>query len=515
MADVAQSDLAEAIAREEASLLELEDAVAQVRRRLNLLREQQRSAAVRHAALRMEPPSMTTAEKVALFRSLFRGRADVFPKLWVNAKAGKKGYAPACANEWVRGVCEKPRVKCGECPNQAFIAVDDRVVLDHLQGRHIIGVYPMLEDETCWFLAADFDKSSWQDDVAAFAETARSLDVHVAIERSRSGNGAHAWMFFSSAVAASTARKMGCFIITRTMERRHQLSMDSYDRFFPNQDTMPRGGFGNLIALPLQHAPRQEGNTVFVDDDFEPRQDQWAFLASMRRVRSDVVEQIAMDAVRGGKVVGVRFGGPDDDPDARTPWMRQPSRRPRAAKVTEPLPPEVHAVIAQRLFVEKKGLSAAILNEMKRLAAFQNPEFYKKQRMQLSTAMTPRVIACAEELPSMSDSRAAAKLSSRSCFARMARPCGSRIIGNSATRSRTPSSAHSRRSSDKPRTPCWGTTSASLSRHPASAKQSSGRTSSRSARAARSSSSIDGRSSTSGSPSSRSSSASIRRRSAK
>jgi hypothetical protein len=296
-------------------------------------------------------------------------------------------------------VCEKPRIKCGECPNQAFIAVDDRVVVDHLQGRHVVGVYPMLGDETCWFLAGDFDKASWQEDVAAFAETARDLDVSVAVERSRSGNGALAWMFFSSAVAASTARKMGCFLVTRTMERRHQLSMESYDRFFPNQDTMPRGGFGNLIALPLQHGPRQQGNTVFVDTRFEPHADQWAYLASVSRIRADLVEEIATDAARRGKVVGVRFGDSEDDPDARMPWLRQPSRRPRAAKITEPLPAAVHAVTAQRLFVEKKGLPAAILNEMKRLAAFQNPEFYKKQSMRLSTAKTPRVIACAEDLP--------------------------------------------------------------------------------------------------------------------
>jgi superfamily II DNA or RNA helicase len=400
MPDATHPDLAEAIAREEARLAELEKATEQAKRRLGLLREQQRSASCsRPASPGGSANEMTSTEKISLFRSLFRGRTDVFPKLWVNAKTAKKGYAPACANEWVRGVCDKPRVKCGECPNQAFIAVDDRVVLDHLQGRHVIGVYPMLDNETCWFLAADFDKSSWQDDVGAFADTAQSLDVHVAIERSRSGNGAHAWMFFASAVAASTARKVGCFLITRTMERRHQLSMESYDRFFPNQDTMPRGGFGSLIALPLQHGPRQQGNTVFVDRRFEPQADQWAYLASVGRLRPDVVEEIAMDAVRGGKVVGVRFGDPDDNPDARTPWMRQPSRRPRAAKITGPLPAQVHAMIAQRLFVEKKGLPAALINEMKRLAAFQNPEFNKKQSMRLSTAMTPRVIACAEDLP--------------------------------------------------------------------------------------------------------------------
>lgn len=397
MPDIAQSELAAALAREEARLAELEAATEQVRQRVSLLRGQQRIPAP--AAPLRTAPQMASGEKIALFRSLFRGRQDVFPKLWVNTKTEKKGYAPACANEWVRGVCEKPRVKCGECPNQAFIALDDRVVIDHLQGRHVIGVYPMLENETCWFLAADFDKSSWRDDVAAFAETARGLGVSVAVERSRSGNGAHAWLFFSSPIPATSARKMGCFLITRTMERRHELSMESYDRFFPNQDTMPRGGFGNLIALPLQHGPRQQGNTVFVDEHFEPYPDQWTYLASLPRTRPDLVEEIAIDAVRAGKVVGVRFGDPEDDPDLRTPWTLRPSRRPRAARIAEPVPAVVGATVAQRVFIEKKGLPAALLNEIKRLAAFQNPEFYKKQSMRLSTALTPRVIACAEELP--------------------------------------------------------------------------------------------------------------------
>jgi len=339
----------------------------------------------------------TPIEKVRLFRALFKGREGIFPTRFVSKKTGKPGYAPACANKFVRGLCELPKIRCGECPNQAFIPFDDQIVIDHLQGRTVVGVYPLLEDETCWFLAVDFDKTSWQDDVDAFVETSRAMEVPLSVERSRSGNGAHAWFFFVAPVAASLARKMGCYLLTETMSRRHQLSMGSYDRLFPNQDTMPRGGFGNLIALPLQYEPRQSGNSVFVDGRFQAYADQWAYLASVTRMAPSFVESIAREATSRGLVVGLRLAQSADDEEV-APWIRRPSGRPRHLPVAVPLPREVHAVLAQRLFVEKAGLPSPVLNEIKRLAAFQNPEFFKRQNMRLSTAITPRVICCAEEL---------------------------------------------------------------------------------------------------------------------
>jgi hypothetical protein len=192
-------------------------------------------------------------------------------------------------------------VKCGECPNQAFISVSDRVVLDHLRGSHVIGVYPLLGDETCWFLAADFDGDAWNDDVAAFAETCKGAGVPASIERSRSGNGAHVWFFFTAPVSAVAARKMASWRLTETMSRRHQLSMNSYDRFFPNQDTMPRGGLGNLIALPLQHGPRKLHHTEFLDEKLEPIADQWGYLAQVSRIAPPAVEAIAAEANRSAR----------------------------------------------------------------------------------------------------------------------------------------------------------------------------------------------------------------------
>ncbi|MGH8241948.1 MAG: TOTE conflict system archaeo-eukaryotic primase domain-containing protein [Steroidobacteraceae bacterium] len=337
---------------------------------------------------------------MALFRSLFRGRLDVFPVRFVSKKTGKAGYAPACSNKWEPALCLlRTGGRCSDCVNQAFVPVSDPVVTDHLQGRHVMGVYPLLEDETCWLLAVDFDGRSWQEDVAAFAETCRSVGTPVAIERSRSGNGAHAWFFFSTPISANVARRFGCYLITETMSRRHELSMASYDRLFPNQDTMPRGGFGNLIALPLQHEARQQGNSVFIDDALSPFADQWAFLASVQRIEPVAVEMIARQATRTGQVIGVRIAEDVDDETSATPWKRLPSGRTAPTRIPGALPSKVIAVLAQRLFIEKAGLPAQLLNQLKRLAAFQNLEFYKRQRMRLSTSMTPRVIACAEDLP--------------------------------------------------------------------------------------------------------------------
>ena len=214
--------------------------------------------------------------KIALFRSLFRGREDVYPRRFESRKTGKAGYAPACANEWVRGICEKPRIKCAECPNRRFLPVTDDVIRWHLSGYDaegqpfVAGVYPLLQDETCFFLAVDFDKAGWREDATAFLEAARRLNLPAALERSRSGRGAHVWFFFEEAIPAALARRLGSHVLTETMEGRPDIGLDSYDRLFPNQDTMPQGGFGNLIALPLQKAPREQDNSVFLDDDLVP-----------------------------------------------------------------------------------------------------------------------------------------------------------------------------------------------------------------------------------------------------
>ena len=345
-----------------------------------------------------DKPPRSREEKVSLFRSLFAGREDVFPRFWRNRKTGKQGYSPACTNEWVDGVCGKPKVRCGECPQQAFSEVTDQVILDHLQGRHVMGVFPLLKDGNCRFLAVDFDQGGWREDVAAYVEVARRKGLCPAVERSRSGDGAHVWFFFSGSVPANAARAMGSYLLTEAMASRPELPMNSYDRLFPNQDTLPRGGFGNLIALPLQYHARKRGNTVFVDEEWDPFQDQWAFLAGLPRLSATRVEEIAREAAASGRVVGVTAAN-DTDKDPDVPWLPLPANPSPEGPVEGPLPSEVGGILAQQVYVEKRDLPPALLDRIKRLAAFQNPQFYEKQAMRLSTALTPRVISCAEDLP--------------------------------------------------------------------------------------------------------------------
>ena len=334
-------------------------------------------------------------EKIALFRSLFRGREDVFPRRWENARTGKAGYAPACRNEWMPGLCDKPRVKCGVCSNQAFLAVTDEVIDGHLRGRHTVGVYPLLPDDTCRFLAADFDKRTWRRDADAFLAACRSKRVPAALERSRSGNGAHVWIFFAEPVPAALARRLGAHLLTETMERNPDIGFESYDRFFPSQDTLPAGGFGNLIALPLEHGPRESGNSLFLDEGFEPWPDQWAFLSSLRRLSLAEASEITDEAGRQGRVVGLRL--PIDDEDEE-PWTAPPSRRLPLPRIAAPLPDRVDAVLGDRIYIPRAGLPPALVNRLIRLAAFQNPAFYSAQAMRRSTFGIPRIVACAELL---------------------------------------------------------------------------------------------------------------------
>jgi superfamily II DNA or RNA helicase/very-short-patch-repair endonuclease len=257
-------------------------------------------------------------------------------------------------------------------------------------------VYPLLQDESCFFLAVDFDKTGWRDDAASVLDVCRRLNLAAALERSRSGRGAHVWFFFEEAIPAALARRLGSHVLTEAMETRPDVGLDSYDRLFPNQDTMPQGGFGNLIALPLQRAARKQDNTVFLDNTFVPWSDQWAFLSSVRRIAKSAVEQIVEIAERRGRILGVRL--PPQDEDGKEPWTAPPSRQRFEPRIVGSLPSTLELTLGNQIYVSKETLHPGLRNRLLRLAAFQNPEFYKAQAMRLSTFSKPRVIACAEDL---------------------------------------------------------------------------------------------------------------------
>jgi len=334
--------------------------------------------------------------KIALFRSLFRGRDDVYPRRFESRKTGKSGYQPACGNEWVAGVCEKPRIKCAACLHQHFLPVTEQVVRWHLSGQDdsgrdfVMAVYPMLRDETCFLLAARFDKAHWQEDAQAMLDTCRRMDLPAALERSRSGHAGHIWLFFDQAIPATLARKLGSHLLTETMDRRPGIGLDCYDRLFPNQDTLPQGGFGSSIALPLQKGPRELGNSVFLDDRHVPHGDQWAFLSGMRRMDRAAVERIVAEAEKRGRVVGVRPVPAEEDVAPRSPRRSEPP-------VAGPLPDRLEITLGDQVYIAKDSLAPGLHNRIVRLAAFQNPEFSKAQAMRLPTYDKPRIIACAED----------------------------------------------------------------------------------------------------------------------
>jgi len=330
-------------------------------------------------------------EKIDLFRSLFRGREDVFAKRWQSTTSGKSGYQPVCENEWAEGLCDKRKYKCANCPNRVLKPLADEDVYKHLEGkdglaRDVIGIYPMLQDETCNFLCADFDDEAFDKDVTAFRVVCEELDVPMFVERSRSGNGAHAWIFFESPVPAATARKLGSGILTKAMEKRGELSFKSYDRLFPNQDTMSDGGFGNLVALPLQGWARKSRNSVFVDDNFNPYEDQWAYLSTVKKLSVDAVEALVMSFGRDGEL-----GKLVSESDSK-PWETK-----KKFKITHSdFPMVMNIVRANMLYIPTAELSSNAKNQIKRLAAFKNPDFYRAQAMRLPIYDKPRIICTAD-----------------------------------------------------------------------------------------------------------------------
>lgn len=338
--------------------------------------------------------SLGIEDRVALFRSLFRGREDVFARRWQSKTTGKCGYQPVCVNEWRRGVCDKKKFKCSECPNRQFAPLGYQDIYRHLEGRNehacdVIGLYALMQDNACAFLCTDFDDKScehgYNSDVLAFVEVCRDWKIPYSIERSRSGNGAHVWIFFECVVPAWKARKMGNAILTEAMNRDGRLSFNSYDRFFPNQDTMPEGGFGNLVALPLQGQARKSLNSVFVDDEFRVYKDQWAYLYQVKKMNEEAIDVVLASSVT------------DDLSNLTTSSESKLWSLPAAQNITiKDFMGSIEIVRSDKIYIPQKSVTAKVVHHLKRIAAFKNPEFYVKENMRMSTFDVPRIISCAD-----------------------------------------------------------------------------------------------------------------------
>ena len=363
--------------------------------------------------------ALSLGEKVGLFLELFGARRDVYPKFWENASTGKKGYSPAYKNDRQMGVSGKN-----------FLPLDERAVEEHLRGNQAIGVYALRTDDSCIFLAADFDGDGWRENVLAYKEAAEKFGVTAAIERSRSGNGAHAWVFFAEPVSAALARRLGTILLAKASSMRPTMSLDAYDRLFPNQDTMPRGGFGNLIALPLAGKPRKMGNTVFIDEKLEPYPDQWVFLSTVERLSRDDLDRILGQASPMTAPAPVRN---DDiafalESDECALDLSRPSIR------TGMISGQVTLRFDSRLHIPR-AVPSAILAALKRLGTFANPDFHRKLRLRFSTYDTPRFIFAGEWHPdrlvlprgSMDEAVAILESAGATVDIQDARPVGNRV----------------------------------------------------------------------------------------
>jgi len=341
------------------------------------------------------PVPCTPAEKIALFLDLFGTRRSVYPKRWENSKTNKSGYAPACDNEWRAGICRKPEVKCTDCPHQKFPLLNEQAIEMHLRGQHTLGVYAITDDHTCRFLAADFDGEGWKDNIAAYLDAGAKAGVSIAVERSRSGNGAHAWIFFNELVPATVGRKLGEILLAKAAAKRPTMELNAFDRFFPNQDFISPGGFGNLIALPLAKKPRDEGNTLFLDEKFIVIPDQWDFLAKLPRLSGKQVQDLVdLMAPLPPLTESQSPEGPElvlQSDEATLDLTRPVVRRGViSGELTIRLDSKIHV---------PRTIPLPVLAALKRLASFPNPIFHEKLRLRFPTFDIPRFLFSGEWHP--------------------------------------------------------------------------------------------------------------------
>lgn len=352
----------------------------------------------------------TPQEKINLFKSLFVGREDVFALRWFNAKSGKSGYSPVCENKWQSGKCDMKKYSCADCPFKLPARLSDQYIFNHLAGkdsvcRDVIGLYPLMEGDLCQFLALDFDNhgnkiSQWKSDILAVKKVCNEYSIPAYIEISRSGNGAHLWIFFSEKVPAKQARNLVTNLLKAAMKKNHSISFESFDRMFPNQDEMPKGGYGNLIALPLQGHSVKQGHSVFVNDDFRPFDDQWTYLSSVQKLQEKDLNRAVKELLAITGDFHVRRN--EDDENKQVSSINKVAFNVESKKevIKDDFTEPVKITLSNQIYIKKKGISEHALGIMRRTAVFLNPEYFKKLRMHLPLYNIPRYIDCSKETDS-------------------------------------------------------------------------------------------------------------------
>ena len=310
--------------------------------------------------------------KVTFFRALFAARTDIYATRIENSRTGWKGWLPAVRGGWQRGIPHEKR---------DYLPLTTGVLAAHLKGDAHVGVYPLLDGDRCWWLAADFDGQDALTEALMYVKAGRAFGVPIALEVSRSGVGMHAWVFFTAPVPAQTARRLGTGLLREAMAIRGKVNLASYDRLFPSQDLLPAGGVGNLVALPLFRSARDRNATVFLNlENLEPHQDQWSYLSTLGRMTPKEVSRAA-------------------DSAGRVPAGSEVTRL--AAPVSTRIQPEAATVVRARLGagirVELGDLTPALAASLRHAASMHNPQFYEKQRMRASTWDIPRFLQFFDE----------------------------------------------------------------------------------------------------------------------
>ena len=360
-------------------------------------------AAKREEPVEIEFPALT-AEHAIQFYSYFRGRKDVYVK-----RNAKKGYYTQCNNFWKAGICPKERgekVKCQECPAKDYKELKIPIILEHLKGlkedgSDVIGLYPLFPDGTCWFLVFDFDNhdedaapsKDWEQEVDTLRTICLSVGIEALVERSRSGRGAHVWIFFSEAIQAAKVRRFGEALLAKGAESVSLRSFRYYDRMMPMQDSLPEGKLGNLIALPLQGQALRKGNSAFVDEFWRPYKDQWSKLLHIRKLSEAEMDAFIKSWCPEGNTMEMFQSDKVDEEENNNLLLFGMSPKPSARYFkTEDATGAVKIILAEGIYVDKRYLKPRLQNAIRRLAAYSNPQFFQNLALGFSTRETPRIV---------------------------------------------------------------------------------------------------------------------------